>query len=70
MYVCIVVCPKTGQPLPQWFPELQWYVEEETSPRKEKILPKKKKLQWLKLFVRCFTPNTKEIISLFNTDNV
>ena len=24
----------------QWFPELQWYVEEETSPRKEQILPK------------------------------
>ena len=25
---------------PQWFPELQWYVEEETSSRKDQILPR------------------------------
>ena len=25
---------------PQWFPELQWYVEEETSSRKERIRPR------------------------------
>ena len=25
---------------PQWFLELQWYVEEETSSRKEQILPR------------------------------
>ena len=25
---------------PQWFPELQWYVEEETSSRKEQNLPR------------------------------
>ena len=25
---------------PHWFPELQWYVEEETSLRKERILPR------------------------------
>ena len=44
MCVCMyvyVVCPETGLATgPQCFPELQWYVEEETSSRKEQILPR------------------------------
>ena len=37
----MVVCPKTGLDTgPQWLPELQWYFEEQTSSRKEQILPR------------------------------
>ena len=44
----MVVCPKTGLVTgPQWFPELQWYVEEETSSRKEQILPREEEPPWM-----------------------
>ena len=37
----MVICPKTDfATSPLWFPELQWYVEEETYSRKERILPR------------------------------
>ena len=29
---------------PQWFPELQWYVENETSSRKEQVLPREEEI--------------------------
>ena len=46
MCVCMVVCLKTATG-PQWFPELQWYVEEETSSRKEQILPREEETTWM-----------------------
>ena len=33
---------------PQWFPELQWYVEEETSSRNEHILPREEETTSMK----------------------
>ena len=42
MYVCMYggLSEDRSTTGPQWFPELQWYVEEETSSRKEQMLPR------------------------------